>query len=336
MARSSKTIKGNIIKEYLDKFPTATSAALSRKILKENSLAFDGNVENVRTLIRYQRGSQGAKNRDKITNKVHFGGTPQNPFNIPESYEQKKEWYIIPKANNNILVISDLHIPYHSASAINAALQYGKDAKVNTIIILGDLIDFCTLSRFEKDPRARSVKEEFDITRAFLETLRNNFPDCKIIWLKGNHDVRYEKWLWSKAPEIFDDNYYKLEERLQLNNLKIELLEDTVLIKAGKLILTHGHLTIRGVFAPVNAARGVFIRAKSSVMIGHCHSVSEHTESNLKDEIISCWSIGCLCTLYQPYDPQNTKHSHGFSHITTETNGNYSVYNKRILNGKIL
>ena len=100
--------------------------------------------------------------------------------------------------------------------------------------------------------------------------------------------------------------------------------------------MTHGHLNIKGIFAPVNPARGVFLKAKTSLLIGHCHQVSEHTETTLKGKLISCWSTGCLCTLYQPYDPHNTKHSHGFAHVTVQKNGDYSVYNKRIFNGVIL
>lgn len=181
------------------------------------------------------------------------------------------------------------------------------------------------------------MKDEFDATRDFLVKLRKAFPKTKIIWLKGNHDKRYEKWLFAKAPEIFDDNYYLLEERLRLNELKIELLDDNVLIKVGKgLFITHGHLLIRGVFAPVNSARGVFLRAKASCLISHVHNTSEHSESNLKDEIISCWSIGCLCDLHPNYDPLNSKHNHGFAHITVDKLGNYNVKNIRIYNGKIL
>ena len=333
-----RQLQGKVITEYLTKYKDTANLTLAKKIYNENKLLFN-NLETVRTTIRYYRGAKGEVRKEKLLDKTHikplaFGN--KNPFALPNSYAQKRESYTFPLGNNNILVLSDLHVPYHDISAITAALEYGLANKVNTIYLNGDVIDCATISKFEPDPRARSFKEEADSTRALLKVIRDTFPDAKIVWLKGNHDIRYEKYLFRKAPEIFDDSYYRLEERLRLNELGIELLDEQVLVYAGKLIMTHGHLTIRGAFSPVNAARGVFIRAKASVLIGHQHQVSEHTEHNLKGEMISCWSTGCLCTLYQPYDPQNTKHSHGFAHVQVEKNGNYSVTNKRIVDGKIL
>lgn len=334
----AKTIKGSIVEEYLGRFPNTASLTLARKIYKENKTVFT-DVEDVRTKLRYRRGSMGDNARKKVADKTYVrpvGTFKHNPFQLPESHAEAREPYVLPKANNNILVISDLHIPYHDIGAITAAMKYGVEAKVNTILINGDLIDFHQMSRFEKDPRARSTKEEFDTTRAILEKLRQAFPTQKIVWLKGNHDKRYEKWLFAKAPEIFDDSYYQLDARLGLNDLKIELLDDITLIKAGKLFITHGHLMIKGVFAPVNAARGLFLRAKASTLIGHTHSVSEHTEKNIGQEITTCWSTGCLCELQPAYDPYTNKHAHGFAHVRVDKEGGYSVKNYRIYNGKIL
>jgi metallophosphoesterase superfamily enzyme len=99
-----------------------------------------------------------------------------------------------------------------------AAINFGVENKVNTIFINGDLLDFHNESRFEKDPRKRSTKDEFDACQQFFEYLRHRFPTARIYWLKGNHDKRYENWLMIKAPQLFNDPYYKLEERLQLIN----------------------------------------------------------------------------------------------------------------------
>lgn len=326
--------KTRLVRDYLSKFPTVASNTMATKIYNENKLKFT-DKEHVRTVIRRLRGNNGRRDKKKLKDKT-FVDIPIRK--LPKSYGTKKEDYIykLPIANNNILVISDLHVPYHNNEAISAALEYGKEQKVNTILINGDLIDFHQASRFEKDPNARNIKEEFDTARAMLEYIRHMFPDAKIVWLKGNHDVRYEHWLFNKAPMLFDDEYFHLSERLRLNELNIEILEDYMLIKAGKLFITHGHLMIRGVFAPVNAARGLYIRAKKSCLIGHTHSVSEHTEKDLSGELTSCWSAGCLCELTPKYDPHTNKHAHGFAHVTTERGGNFKVRNYRISNGVIL
>ena len=221
-------------------------------------------------------------------------------------------------------------------SAITLALDYGKEQKVNTIFINGDLIDNHQVSKFESDPRKRSVKQEFDATKQFLVSLRSAFPDAFIYWLKGNHCIRWEKFLFMKVREIWDDPYFTLEERLRLNEERINLIDDKTLVKAGKLSITHGHHIFKGVFSPVNPARGAFLRAKQSVIVGHLHRASYHPEVDLDGKVTGCWSTGCLCELKPNYSPMVNNSQHGFAHILIEKNGDYTVKNYQIINGKIL
>jgi predicted phosphodiesterase len=327
--------KNILVREYLKRFPDHADLTMAKKIYAENSLLFSS-VETVRTMIRTIKGKMGSAKPFKDKSMFEAPTFNYNPYKLPDSDEQIREPYQLPKANNNILLISDLHIPYHSISAITAALDYGKQENVNTIVINGDLIDFYQMSRFEKDPRKRSAKFEFDATKQFLRVLRNEFPNAQIYWIKGNHDVRYEHWLMTKAPEVFDDPYYRLEERLRLSEENIHLIGDKTLVKAGKLNIHHGHLFFKGFMAPVNSARGLFLKTKESTICGHVHKISEHTETNLSGSLTTCWSTGCLCELSPDYSPFANNYAHGFAHIKVDADRNYSVKNYRILNGKIL
>lgn len=326
--------KQDICRPYLERFPNHADLTLAKKIYKENDIAFK-DVEACRTVVRILRGHAGKKtSKIKTLHKPKTNDT--NPYKLPESDEKERKPFVLPTACNNILLISDLHIPYHSIDAITAALDYGKKEQVNTIIINGDLMDFYMMSRFEKDPRKRSIKFEFDSTKEFLRILRANFPKASIYWNKGNHDTRYEHFLMAKAPEIFDDPYYALSERLKLSEERINLIDDKTIIKAGKLSIHHGHLFFRGFMAPVNSARGLFLRTKQSTICSHVHKVSEHTETTLSGELITCWSTGCLAELSPDYSPFANNYAHGFAHIKVHENKNYSVKNYRIVNGKIL
>jgi predicted phosphodiesterase len=325
--------KQEIVRPYLERFPNHGDLTIAKKIYAEHPLLFK-NVESVRTSIRGIRGKHKNNYKDKSLHKAKSYDT--NPYKLPESEEKERVPFTLPVACNNILLISDLHIPYHSIDAITAALDYGKKENVNTILINGDLIDFYGCSRFEKDPRKRSVKHEFDTTKEFLRILRATFLNAQIYWLKGNHDVRYEHFLMAKAPEIFDDPYYSMEERLRLNEERVHLIDDKTIVRAGKLSIHHGHLFFRGFMAPVNSARGLFMKAKQSTICSHVHKVSEHNETNLSGELISCWSTGCLSELSPDYNPHSNNYSHGFAHIRTDNEGNYSVKNFRILKGRIL
>jgi len=312
------------------------TSKLARIMYRDNKLLFK-DEEQARTTLRYIEGKKGAKGRKKVASTEFLvkEDRPKNPYSIPESYKEDRKPIKLPIANNNILLISDLHIPYHDINAITTALDYGVQNKVNTIIINGDLMDFHGLSRFQHDPRKRSVKEEFEAAKAFLIVLRNTFPDALIWWIKGNHCIRYEQWLMTKVHEVFDDEYYHLENRLQLNEQKIRIIDDKVLVKAGKLSITHGHHIMKGFFSPVNSARGVYMKAKQSTIIGHVHKVSTHSETNMDGKVITTWSTGSLCELKPDYSPLVSNYQHGFAHVVVEKNEDYTVKNYQIINGKL-
>lgn len=330
------TVKGKEAIALINKFPKHGTRTLAQILYDKNPLLFK-NYEKARGIIKYHRGEHGVKSRQNSSNYKTMEKVQKitNTPTMPESHAGEQKIFKLPIGCNNILMISDLHIPYQVNSAIEASINYGIEHKVNTIFINGDLIDFHFQSRFEPDIRKRSTKEEFKATRQFLEYLRYKFPNASIYWLLGNHDIRYEKWLMNKAPQLFMDEYYLLEDRLNLSELKIHKIEDSVLVKMGKLFVTHGHLLLKGVFAPVNAARGVFMKAKESCIIGHVHKVSEHQETTLDGSSVITYSTGCLCELNPEYSPFANNYMHGFAHIRTENNGDYHVRNFKIINGKI-
>ena len=324
--------KTDIARKYRDEYGVEMPTLKLARIMYEKEKLTFKNVEDCRDFLR---GIEGKKTKSgiKITHKVDE--RPKNPYNIPESHQEKREPYILPQQCNNILLISDLHIPYHDIDALTIAFEYGVRENVNTIFIAGDLIDFARISRFETDFNKRSVKEEFDITKQFLRVLRQVFPTQEIYWLKGNHDIRLEKYLAQKAHEIWDDPYFHLEERLRLNEERVKLLDDKILVKAGKLAITHGHHVFKGVFTPVSPARGAYMRAKQNVIVGHLHRSSYHPEVDMEGKVVAGWSIGCLCELRPNYSPLISNSQHGFAHVIVEKNGDFTVKNYSIINGKL-
>jgi predicted phosphodiesterase len=329
-------LKSKKAREYRDKYPDMPTHQLAKIMYKHENLLFK-NSEDCRTALRYIEGKSGKKLLQNVKNtKYHMKeARPVNPYNLPESHQEKRETFKLPTGCNNILLISDLHIPYHDIDAISIAMKYGVENKVNTIFINGDLIDNHQVSKFESDPRKRSVKQEFDATKQFLVSLRATFPEAQIYWLKGNHCVRWEKFLLMKAREIWDDPYFHLEERLRLNEEKVILLDDVTLVKAGKLSITHGHHIFKGIFSPVSPARGAFMKAKQSIIVGHLHRASHHVEVDLDGNSISCWSTGCLCEKKPNYSPLVSNAQHGFAHIVVEKSGNYIVKNFQIIDGEL-
>jgi len=322
------TQKQQLAAEYLAKFPSISKHSIAAKLYNDHEHIFNS-VEHARMAIRMITNAAGAKSspRVKITH------TPD----LPPSKMQNRAFVDLPTSSDNILWLSDIHIPNQDNEAIKLAIEYGVRNKINCIVLGGDILDNTPFTSHDAPPPGKDdVVEWFEYCEIFLSHLRTKFPKAHIVWLEGNHDNWYVRYLMKKAPVFFNDEYYRLPQRLDLKKYNVEFYEQHIVVRAGKLHMLHGHTIVRGFMAPVNAARGVFMRSKSSMIIGHVHSTSNHSETNIKEEPISCWSVGCLCTLSPEYDPHNTKHNVGFAHILVEKNGEFEVLNKRIINNKIL
>lgn len=326
--------KTQICREYIKKYPANTpNVKLARIILKENPLMFE-NVENIRTIIRGILGKMGKQKyivkQDKIyqdtPNKVY------NPYKLPASDETEFKPFII-KASK-VLVLSDIHIPYHSISALTAVFDYTKKMKIDAILLNGDVLDFFGLSKYCKDPKKRNFADELKAFEDFMNVL-NNIYKCKIYLKIGNHEERYNHFLWQKAGEISNVEEFQLEEIIKKRAKSVTIIGEKRIIKLGHLNVLHGHEFAGGLFSPVNIARGLFLKAKVSAMQGHNHQTSEHSESNLEGKLTTTFSLGCLSELNPEYMPIN-KWNHGFAIVDIDAKGNFEVQNKRILKGKVL
>lgn len=330
------TLQSEIIKGLLEKFPNATTRAIARMAYDDNAGVFT-TVDAARQLTRYYRGANGKHNRGSLKDKRFtrdYDPDRVNPFKLPESDESEYLPYILPDDCKRVLCLYDIHFPYHDVPALTAALNYGKLKKADTIFIGGDALDFYALSSFDRDPRKRGFKDELDMMKLFFETLRREFPDSRIIYLLGNHEERYERYMLVKAPELLGVQEFKLKALLKCDDYGVEIVDKKRVCKLGKLSLIHGHEFGHQFTSPVNPARGLYMKAKRSTLCGHHHQTSEHSESDINGDVVTTWSLGCLCYLHPEYRPLN-KWNHGFAFITLK-DGGYKVHNKRIIDGEIV
>lgn len=326
MAGRTKSNRNQILRELILQFPKIPKAAIARKAVDLYPLLFD-DVESTRSMIR---SLTNAKGKDNAKEPVHYEA-PE----LPKSRGSERKFFKVER--RNILWLSDIHIPNQNNKAIELAVNYGIEKEVDCIILGGDIMDNTPFTSHDAPPPSPDdVRDFFEMTQQFLGWLRSKFPKAHIIWIEGNHCNWMMRWLMKKAPILFNDPYYHLPQRLDLKKYNIDFLTQEYILKMGKLNASHGHTIVKGVFAPVNAARGVFMKTKSNYIVGHVHTTSSHIESNIKGEQIGCYSVGCLCELSPSYDPHNTKHNLGFAHIIVEQNGGFTVNNKMIINGKVI
>ncbi len=324
----------NICRAYRDKYPDMPTAKLSRLIHEENKLSFETS-EQVRGILRYIEGKRGGKLKKAIINTKYFKSEPRptNPYNLPQSDETIYEPYNI--TGKRILVLSDIHIPYHSIPALTAAFDWAKDKDVDTVLLNGDTIDAHKLSKYVTDPKKRDFAGELETFREFFNVLTETFPKAKVIFKIGNHEERYNAFLAQKAGELSGVHEFSLENIIRARANGIDFVTDKRIMKAGDLNIIHGHEFTGGSFSPVNIARGLFLKAKVSAMQGHNHQTSEHTETDMNGRITTTWSVGCLSELHPMYMPLN-KWNHGFAFVEVQDDGDFQVHNKRIHKGDVL
>ena len=324
------TQKGDLVKTYLESFTQTPSLTLAKKIYSENSLMFK-DIEAVRTMIRYYRGRGGDRHNKTLSDRTYVGTGLRLPNSKLEPYEN----FIIPKTQNRILALFDIHLPFHLIDVLEMALQYGRDKKANTVILGGDTVDLYEQSYFCKEPNIVTFREEREMFWRLLDMIDVYMPNAKVYWQEGNHERRFEKYLMQKAPEIYDTEEFELKILFQCEAYGVEYIGGKRVIEVGKLRVLHGDEYGSGVFTPVNAARNLFLKAKACAMVGHFHATSEHTETDIDGKVITCWSVGCLCGLHPKYRPLN-KWNHGFAYIEQQMDGNFNVHNHRIVKGKIV
>lgn len=131
-------------------------------------------ISHFRQLVRY------------LQEEVGLPDTPvQGPSDVQDDGHQK------------ILVLGDLHVPFHNNELLAQALRDHHDA--HTVVILGDFLDMYSASRFAK-VRPVDPFEELRQAAAILEFLASRHQ--RVIVLEGNHDTRAQRWLQVNRPEI--------------------------------------------------------------------------------------------------------------------------------------
>jgi hypothetical protein len=308
--------------------PDAPARTLARRLVKDSNGAIT--LDQARKRIQRQFGVNGTKDRKRMK--------PSSPrphrkagenYAMPPSHAEPWTPHIM-KVAGPVGILSDVHVPYHSEVAVAAAIEFLKGQDLAAILLNGDIADFYAISRYMKDPTQRDFKGELVAVREFLAWVRQTFPGIPIVYKAGNHEERWTHWLWQHGPEISDDPRMSLGAWLDLDKHNITLVEDMRPVMLGKLPVLHGHELPKGMAAPVNVARGAFLRTLSTVLVGHSHRTSNHAESDMWHRETGCWSTGCLCDLRPEYARIN-RWNWGFAVATVHERGAFDVHNYRVM-----
>lgn len=324
----STKARQDYVRALAAKFPRHGARSLGRLAWNEEPSLFTS--ENAaRHAFRWVRGRK--KDTDGYSAKSPLKADVLPPI-PPSLYEP---WDPFQGVSGRVLVLSDIHEPYHDKPALEAALAYGDKYRPDVVFLNGDTLDFFAASRFLTDPRQRKLANELETGRALLAHLRGRYPEARLIFKLGNHEERWEHYLWIKAPELCGVDDFELRNILRFGNYGVEEVRDQRPVMFGKLAGLHGHEFPKGGSNPVSPSRSAFLRAMECCFVAHHHRSSAHDGMSLLDRLIATWSTGCLCGLHPEYARIN-QWNHGFATIEVQSDGDFDFDNKRIRHGRVL
>lgn len=171
------------------------------------------------------------------------------------------------------MVLPDLQIPYHDKVFVKKLLAVAEDRQPDTIVMIGDWMDFPEVSRWTKGlagEYADTLQASIDGGRALISAFRDACPEARILWKTGNHDERIEDFVHRYAPPLRNLRSTRLEGLFDLESLDVEVHRRPVLVLKDRVVVMHGH---EEAYSTVPGKWGMEQLKKqgTSVLYGHTH-----------------------------------------------------------------
>lgn len=193
--------------------------------------------------------------------------------------------------------VSDVHAPFHDKLAVKACLSFVRWWKPDQIVFMGDLVDFYAISRFNRDPERRfKLQEEIDAGVEVLESFCKASPNSKKIFLRGNHEHRFQKYFWSVAPEAASLRSNDIVVQLKLKEMDIDYIEDGKM-KMKETVIKHGNIVRK---FSAYTAKGEFESCGVSGVSAHTHRLGRYFHTH-EGGSFTWMETGCLCDLSPEY-----------------------------------
>jgi len=122
--------------------------------------------------------------------------------------EVAKSRFTVDNTGNSerVLLLSDMHIPYHHKNTLDFLSDLNKEYKPTRIICLGDELDKHQLSFHDSDPELFSAGDELNAALPVIDSLHKLFPVMDI--LESNHgSLIYRKAKHHGIPRQYLKSY---------------------------------------------------------------------------------------------------------------------------------
>ena len=246
---------------------------------------------------------------------------------------------IIGTRAKKVILLPDLHHPYHNKPAVDAVFKFIKWFKPDEFTFLGDAMqmDFANHWKIKEEDHeffqnvtVKGNYETFD--NDILTPIERLIPrGCKRTFMGGNHEN------WVNIITRKDGRFKGIVEPEKVLNLEKRgwewipyLTDNKIGIKQyGKLLAFHGIYTNK-----YHAQKTADTFSKSCVY-GHTHDIQSYTKVTVDDiGYHTAQSIGCMCTLSPEFlRGRMNRWVNSFAVLYIRDDGNYDMYVPVIING---
>lgn len=209
-----------------------------------------------------------------------------------------------------VVFLGDIHVPHQDAKALAIAVDFVKWFQPSHVYLIGDIVDFYPLSRFDRDPdRITSLQDELDATAEVLSTIRKAATKAAMFYREGNHEHRLKRAMWSKHVELANLKSLQLPELLRFVEFKIQHVPYSGHLQHRSFLVEHGDIVRKH---SAYTASGMLDRRQVSGIIGHTHRLGVHYRSDASGDKV--WlENGCLCVRSPEYIIGSPNWQHGFT-----------------------
>ena len=167
-------------------------------------------------------------------------------------------------ASKRVLVIGDIHEPVCRKGYLQFNRDLAKKHEVDTIVFIGDLVDWHAISFHDQNPECPSAADEYTLAKKMVQRWHRAFnvkryPNGVFVCI-GNHDARPKRLAESVQIPAALLRDYNEQWGTNWKWLTSKIIDN--------VYYCHGHGKAGGINPAYNMAKAMGM----SVVMGHCHS----------------------------------------------------------------
>ena len=187
--------------------------------------------------------------------------------------------------DRKILVLPDLHAPYHDARALDLIEKVVRKERPSHLVIIGDWADCHAVSAHQKTPERRLYwQEEIETAAAALCRVRPWGDELAVC--EGNHETRLSRYLMEHAPEL-SSTHASIRELLGVTAKEWHPYRTHFSIAGMSFTHDLGH-------SGPNSLKQTMDAFGACITFGHTHRLGVHYDGNVDGSHRVAMNVGWL------------------------------------------